>query len=124
MDIRWDDRLSQTTATLNYLRQMSDRPVAYTYEPPPGTPWRSGTVAAEEVAIRDARLVSADLSLDEHGFALVQAATRVANLYDPHDVKTAYYPEAEAILKDVTGGRRVIVFDHNIRNAARAGQAG
>ncbi len=42
-------------AQVNYLAKGVARPVAYTFEPPPGTPWTTGELAPRRVKIRDAR---------------------------------------------------------------------
>src|SRR5690349_23069265 len=55
--------------------------------------------------------------------ATVKAPTGVANFYDPEEIKNVYYPEVERLLRDRLGASRVFVFDHNVRNATRAGMA-
>jgi hypothetical protein len=39
----------------------------------------------------------------------------VKDFYDDDQVRQIYYPEAERLLKDVTGAHRVLVFDHTVR---------
>jgi hypothetical protein len=60
-------------AELNDLRNTGQRPVNYTFEPPPGVPRNSGVVDTRRVRIRNARLASSGdgLSLDRAGFELV-----------------------------------------------------
>jgi hypothetical protein len=113
-------------APLNFLRPMAARPVSYQYEPPPGVPQRSGTYDPHRVAIRNARPLAAGLSLDAEGFALLRAPTAVAAFDDPAAIRAVYYPEVERLIAGATGAERVIAFDHNVRNAARAesGEAG
>jgi len=62
----------------------------------------------------DAR--QADLSLERTGFVVVKRPTRVTNFYDPHQVETIFVPEIEALIKELTGAERVIVFGTVIRN--------
>ena len=78
------------------------------------------------MAIRNARPLAAGLSLDVEGFALLQTPSRFTDFDDNDTIRTIYYPEVERLLKAATGGAMVIVFDHNVRNAARAarGEAG
>jgi hypothetical protein len=125
MDVRWDDQLSSVTASLNYLQPAGKRPVSYTYEPPPGVPWRSGEYVSHQVPIRDARPAAGRMSLDTHGFAIAWAASAVRGFYDGDRIRRDYYPETEQLLAAVTGAERVVAFDHNVRNAFRAasGQA-
>jgi len=50
---------------------------------------------------------------------VVRHVTAVADLWDEQAVKTVYYRELEALVRDVTGASRVVAFDHNLRSAAR-----
>lgn len=102
-------------ATLNYLVSGSEKPVIYTYEPPPGTPKTTGTFVSRSVLIRNARL-GEESSLDREGFQLVHQESVVRDFYDREEVKKVYYPEIELLLKDVTGAEKVLVFDHQVRN--------
>lgn len=108
-------------AELHYLQDTGRRPVNYTYEPPPGVPRNSGVVDTRRVTIRNARLASpaSDLSLDTSGFQLLQHRSVLERLSDFDDkarVKAAYYPEVEALLRQVTGAQKVVVFDHTLRD--------
>ena len=114
------------TAQLNFLRPMEGRPVSYQYDPPPGIPQRTGTYDGYAVAIRNARPLAAGLSLDLEGFALLDAPSAFADFHDDKAIGSSYYPEVERLLRAATGAALAIVFDHNVRNAARAarGEAG
>lgn len=112
--------LPSVTASLNYLLPMTDKPVNYTYDPPAGIPRQSGVSVAYEVPIYDARSIAANLSLDREGFALVEQHSAVQDFYDDEAVRRIYYPEAEELLKQVTGATRVVVFDHVVRNAQQS----
>ena len=114
------DRLSHVTAPLNYLAAGSERPVRYNFPPPPGVPVQSGTFVAEPVMIADARPVADRFSLDREGFALLHHPSAVADFSDPDAIRTRYFPEVEAAVRDAAGAERVIAFDHNIRSAPRA----
>jgi hypothetical protein len=107
--------------SLNFLKPMAVRPVSWQIEPPPGVPKRSGEYVPRPVAIRDARPLAAWLSLDVEGFALLQAPTAFASFDDAAAIRAAYLPEVERLIAGATGATRVIAFDHNVRNAARAG---
>jgi hypothetical protein len=102
-------------ATLNYIAESSEKPVIYTYKPPPGTPRATGTTETKPVVIRNARLQS-DLSLDTKGFQLVRQSTAVRDFYDRAEVQKVYYPEVEILLKQTTGAEKVAIFDHQVRN--------
>ncbi len=107
-------------ASLNYIEPNSEKPVYYAYEPPAGTPRSTGKFVAHSVPIRNAREVVRDLSLDKQGFQLTHQETAVRDFYDQEEVKTAYYPEVERLLKEATGAEKVVIFDHQVRNAELA----
>jgi hypothetical protein len=107
-------------ASLNYLEPTGEKPVYYAYEPPAGTPRSTGKFVAHSVPIRNAREVVRDLSLDKQGFQLTHQETAVRDFYDQEEVKAAYYPEVERLLKEATGAEKVVIFDHQVRNAELA----
>ena len=107
-------------ASLNYIEEGSEKPVDYAYEPPAGTPRSTGKFVAHTVPIRNAREVVRDLSLDKQGFQLTHQETGVRDFYDQDEVKAIYYPEVERLLKEATGVEKVVVFDHQVRNAELA----
>ena len=102
-------------ATLNYFAESSEKPVIYTYEPPPGIPRTTGKSEPHSVLIRNARLAE-QLSLDREGFQMVHHETAVQDFYDRAEVREIYYSEVEQLLKEATGAEQVIVFDHQVRN--------
>jgi hypothetical protein len=78
----------------------------------------SGSDDRRQVEIHDGRLES--LSLDGNGFALVPHATRVVDFLDEKELKATYYPEVEALIRQVAGAARVVVFDHTLRSGDEA----
>ena len=106
---------SYVQATLNYFADASEKPVIYTYEPPSGVPRATGKSEPRSVLIRNARL-AAEVSLDRQGFQLVRQETAIHDFYDRAEVEKVYYPEIEALLKEITGAEKVVVFDHQTRN--------
>ncbi len=59
---------------------------------------------------------SGELSLDGNGFVLVEHKTRMKNFFDPEELKAVYWPEAERLIKDLSGAARVVMFDHTLRS--------
>jgi hypothetical protein len=112
--------LKSVIAPLNFLVPMAEKPVAYNYEPPPGTPIRTGQSITHYVPIRDARRITGQLSLNKEGFVLLHQQTAVTNFYDEEQIKAVYYPECERVMQRATGAVRVVAFDHIVRNAAKA----
>jgi hypothetical protein len=117
-----EDVLPWVKAELNYLAPTRERPQTYTFDPPAGAPRSTVVNDPHQVAIADIRQALGDFSLDEQGFGLVQHRSAVRDFYDDAEVKRVYYPEAEQILKDLTGADRVHVFDHTVRRRVPGGE--
>lgn len=114
------EQLPYIEANLNYLLPMTEKPVNYTYEPLNGIPRQNGVYEPQSLLIRNARSILQHLSVDREGFALIEHHTKVSNFYDEEEVRSVYYPEAEQLLKAVTGASQVIIFDHTLRNAQKS----
>src|ERR1700761_2817769 len=105
------DRLPYVEAELNYLAHVTERPRYYAYEiGPDDKPYMPHE--PHVVKIHDMRPVAHELKLDTQGFELVEQRSAVHDFWDDEEVRRVYYPEAEQILKQVTGASRVFVFDH------------
>jgi hypothetical protein len=116
--------LSYVEAPMNYLADLSVKPV--TYNPPAGTgvPRREGNYRDFTVRVHNARPYVQDLSLDKQAFILAPHDTQVRDFYDEAEVKSAYYAEVEALIRRETGAAKVVVFDHTLRTADRAVERG
>jgi hypothetical protein len=92
-------RLAESTATraaiqpwieapVNYLADLSIKPV--TYNPPAGTgvPRRVGNYRDFKVRIHDARPIAKDFSLDRQAFILTHHDTEVRDFYDEEEIRT------------------------------------
>jgi len=104
-----------TMADLHYLIPSAERPRTFTYDPPAGTPRSNASYAAHHVRIADLRPDAQSFTLDRQGFALIAQRSAVSDFYDEDELRRVYYPEAEKLLRDVTGASRVFVFDHTLR---------
>jgi hypothetical protein len=111
------------TATLHYQVRTDRKPEYYVEGPPPGVVPFTGIDDPRDVLIQDGRGREAEFNIDRNGFQLVKAPTQVRDFYSREEVKAVYYPEVERLLKDTLGASRVVVFDHNTRNAARPGES-
>lgn len=114
------ENIEHVDALLNYLDPSSEKPTNYMYRPPEGVPVRTGKYVTHSMPIYNARAIVGDLSLDRQGFALVHQHSAVTNFYDDAEVRAVYYPEVERIVKEATGAVKVLAFDHNVRNRAKA----
>lgn len=120
MTVQTPIRAASVAAVLTFQKPMAERPRSLQYEAPPGIPQRTGEDEAHVVPIADARPLAGRLSLDVEGFEVLAAPTAFAAFGDDAAIRSAYYPEVERLLGKATGAARVIAFDHNVRNAARA----
>lgn len=111
-------------ASMNYLADLSVKPV--THNPPQGTgvPRREGHYANFTVRVHDARPIAGSLSLDKHGFVLTRQDTKIIDFYNDAEVRRVYYPEMDALVKRETGAARVVVFDYTIRHADKPVERG
>lgn len=112
-------------AELNYLAPGTVRPVNYTFEPPAGIPWSSGTLDPRRVTIHNARPLAQNggISLDKQGFQHVAHASALHDFSDEAQIRDVYLPEAEALLRTITGAAKVVIFDHTLRDSARGSRA-
>ena len=116
--------LRTLTAPLNFMLPMAEKPFSYNYDPGPGVTLRNSEMVTHNVPLHDARPVNDALSLDREGFVLLQHSTAATDLYDEATIRSVYYPECERLMREATGARRVVVFDHIVRNAAKAAVKG
>jgi hypothetical protein len=118
------DQPVMVEADLNYLVPTGERPSRYMDDPPPGVPQQNCTFNAHRMPIVNARVAAppGGLSLDRNGFELHAHTRALDDFSDPIAIESVYYPESERLIKRLTGARRVVIFDHTLRdgNAARA----
>jgi len=109
------ESLPFVTAELNYLAPTSGKPQTYAFDPPPGERKTTALPEPHQVPVFDARLIAGSISLDREGFALVRHPTAVKNFHDDREVRTVYYPAAEAFIRATLKADRVLIFDHTVR---------
>jgi hypothetical protein len=107
------DVLPFVKAELNYLVPTRERPRTYAYEAPAGVPRSTAVNEPHTVRIADARPILA--RLDKQGLGLVRQRSAVRDFYDEAEVKATYYPEAERLLRELTGADGVHIFDSTVR---------
>jgi hypothetical protein len=74
----------------------------------------TGAHEAKKVTIADAR--NLDLSLDGNGFVLVRHPTAVKDFFDPAEIRNVYAAEMERLVRETSGAKRVLMFDHTLRS--------
>ena len=71
------------------------------------------------VRIHDARAAAAQLSFERNGFTLIRSPADI-DFLDKPDVERRYYPQADRIIRELTGASDVIVFLDMIRSEVRS----
>jgi hypothetical protein len=109
------------TAILDYFVDTKEKPVTLVGAPGESDR-RTGGGASEQhrVTIRNGRHHLAEFALENTGFRFVDHETRVGDFYDEDEIRRVYYPEMEALVKQESDAKRVIVFDHTLRTADEA----
>lgn len=104
--------------TLNYYAPLGDPstpPYRYIWGAPAGTPEHNLGEDPRPVVVHDARGREEEFSLDVQGFQFVRHTSAETEFVDETRITGAYYAEAEKLLKEVTGTKKVLIFDHTIR---------
>jgi hypothetical protein len=116
---------NSVVAPLGYLAE-SRTPPRYRIYPPAQDKDESPPSEHHDVRVFDCREIASDLTLDVEGFVVRNQTSSVKNFFDDEIVRSRYYAEVEALVKDSTGAQSVIVFDHNVRSVEKAakGQTG
>src|SRR5439155_9979670 len=107
-------------ASLNYLADTGDKLVTRVAAPGGRDSRSGGSSETHRVVIHNGRPLADRFEFEREGFRFVDHATEVGNFDDEDEIRRVYYPECEALIKRVSGARRVVVFDHTLRTASEA----
>jgi hypothetical protein len=108
-------------ALLNYSVDTGEKPASYGgISSAEADKKRTGKYQEYKMPIYDGRAVADQLSLEREGFILVRHETKVKDFYDETEVRSIYYPEIEKLVKETSGAKQVLVFDHTLRSADSA----
>ena len=102
-------------ATLNYIRNNGEKIFTETASPGGRDVRSGGTPDPQRVTIRNGR--HKDFVFERDGFRFVRHDTKVRDFFDEAEVRSTYYAEMEALVKQESGCKRVVVFDHTLRTA-------
>src|SRR5256714_1180102 len=105
-------------AEITYTRDTGETLVNETFGPNNIRRRTSGAEERHTMSISDGR--AAQLSLDGNGFVLVEHRTAVKDFFDAEELKSLYYREVEELVKELSGAKRVLVFDHTLRSGDEA----
>jgi hypothetical protein len=102
-------------ATLNYSVDNGIPPDYYFYESDPSIKLNPPGTDLREVEISDGWPHVREFSADREGFELHDFGARFDNFDDDAAVKSVFYEQVIAFVKQHSGAQRVLVFDHTIR---------
>lgn len=111
---------SSVKATMNYLADRSISPA-----------WRrcaeegyndscEGVYGTFPVEIHDVRPIAGELSLDRNGFIFTRHRTAVRDFNDLDAIRDIYCAEMEALIREVTGAKLVLLSDPGVRSHANS----
>lgn len=108
-------------ALLNYLIDTGDKPASFGgVSSAEAEQKRKGKYQEYKMPVYDGRAIADRLSLEREGFIFVKHETKVTDFFDEAEVRSVYYPETEQLVKENSGAKRVLVFDHTLRSADSA----
>jgi hypothetical protein len=110
---------NSVVAPLGYLAELRTPP-RYRIYPPAQDKDESPPNERHDVRIFDCREVANTLALDVEGFVVRDQTSAIENFFDDETVRSRYYAEVEALVKEVTVALLVVVFDHNLRSVEKA----
>ncbi|MGE3286864.1 MAG: CmcJ/NvfI family oxidoreductase [Pseudonocardia sp.] len=105
---------------VGYLPASARHPRYTIYPPSAGRPSERPPIEYHAAVFHDCRPVLDELLLDRDGLAFRRTAAATDDLFDDEFVRGRYYAETETVVREVTGARAVVAFDHNVRSADRA----
>lgn len=75
-----------------------------------------GTFKKHLVSITDGRHLRHKLNNEITGFEFLDHETKVSDFYDVDEVKSMYYQEVNSLIIELTGAKKVVIFDHTLRS--------
>ena len=105
-------------APLRYVASQAQPLYTYAYDPPDGAERFNGTLVEHDMPIRDGRRLNDDVGLLGRGFMLTEQRTDVSRFDSTQQLMDVAYPEAETLVRHLTGAPHARVFDHTLRRRA------
>jgi hypothetical protein len=105
-------------ASLIYLADTGEKLITQVAEPGGRDNRSGGDNETHPVVIHNGRPLAGRFEFEREGFRFVPHHTKVADFFDEDEIRRVYYPECEALIKRVSGAKRVVVFDHTLRTAS------
>ena len=103
----------------NYTCDTGVEPEIYFYEPPHGTEVRLPGDDPREMTIHNGWNRATLFSPDHEGFALRDFRSSFQQWDDDGAIRERFYGEAAEFVRGEVGAKRVVIFDHTIREKER-----
>lgn len=110
--------MGTVVAPLLYVAWQAQPLHTYAYDPPDGAQRFNGTLVEHAMPIHDARGLDHGGGLQGMGFMLAEQRSEVLDFHVDRQLIATGYPEAEALVRQVTGAPHARVFDHTLRRRA------
>src|SRR6185312_656960 len=104
-------------AELSYLAK-PEKLVTYVAKPGGVDEREGGETITRRVRLHNGRPLADRFEFEREGFRFVPHRSRVADFLSDDEVRRVYYPECQELIKQVSGAKRVVVFDHTLRTAS------
>jgi hypothetical protein len=104
-------------ADLSYLAK-AEKLVTYVAKPGGVDAREGGESETHRVRLHNGRKLADRFEFEREGFRFVPNRTEVGNFFDEDEIRRVYYPECVELIKQVSGAKRVVVFDHTLRTAS------
>jgi hypothetical protein len=104
-------------AELIYLAK-AEKLVTYVAKPGGVDEREGGRSETHRVRLNNGRPLADRFEFEREGFRFVPNQTQVGNFFDEEEIRRVYYPECVELIKQVSGAKRVVVFDHTLRTAS------
>ncbi len=104
-------------AELSYLAK-PEKLVTYVAKPGGVDAREGGETMTRRVKIQNGRPLAERFEFEREGFRFVPHHSHVGDFGDDDEIRRVYYKECEELIRQVSGAKRVVVFDHTLRTAS------
>ena len=115
MNSHGNQRNRTVDAILRFVVDTGITPIVYPSEGGGPVERHTGQYVQKSVRITDARQIREQLSIDQQGFELLRRQSSVQDFYSDGELSAVYERELEHLITELTGAKKVIVFDHTRR---------
>jgi hypothetical protein len=113
---------SSVRAIFNYTKDVDQLTEIYFYECDAAKNIHEPGDDPHEMPVTDGWHRASTFSIDREGFSVDNFKTSYNMWEDDETVRSSFYPEVVEMLKQKTGAKHILVFDHTIRTNANAGK--